>query len=66
MISVGYRPILWHVMRYYAHYGMKDFILCLGLQGRRIKDYFLEYSEAISNDFVLAEAASVELLERYP
>ena len=64
MISVGYRPILWHVMRYYAHYGMKDFILCLGYRADVIKDYFLRYSEAISNDFVLAEGGkSIELLK---
>ena len=35
MVPVGYRPILWHVMRYYAHYGHKDFILCLGYKARR-------------------------------
>ena len=63
MITVGYRPILWHVMRYYAHFGMKDFILCLGYKADAIKDYFLRYSEAISNDFVLAEGGkSIELL----
>jgi glucose-1-phosphate cytidylyltransferase len=63
MVPVGYRPILWHVMRYYAHYGHKEFILCLGYKADTIKQYFLKYDETISNDFVLAEGGKrVELL----
>jgi len=63
MVRIGYRPILWHVMRYYAHYGHRDFILCLGYRGDAIKDYFLHYDEAVSNDFVLSEGGRrVELL----
>jgi len=54
MITIGYRPILWHVMKYYAHYGHKDFILCLGYKADTIKDYFLNYDECISNNFVLS------------
>mgnify|MGYP002624647980 CR=1 FL=1 len=54
MITVGYRPILWHVMKYYAHYGHKDFILCLGYKADVIKNYFLNYNECVSNDFVLS------------
>ncbi len=54
MVPVGYRPILWHVMRYYAHYGHKDFVLCLGYKADVIKQYFLNYDETISNDFVLS------------
>src|SRR5919201_3057370 len=54
MVTIGYRPILWHIMRYYAHFGHKDFILCLGYGGDVIKKYFLDYSECISNDFVLS------------
>jgi len=53
MVNIGYRPILWNVMRYYAHYGHKEFILCLGYKGDVIKNYFINYNEAISNDFVL-------------
>ena len=45
MVTIGYRPILWHVMKYYAHFGHKDFILCLGYRGDVIKNYFLNYSE---------------------
>lgn len=55
MVPVGYRPILWHVMRYYAHFGHNDFILCLGYRADLIKHYFLNYDETISNDFVLSE-----------
>ena len=63
MVPVGYRPILWHVMRYYAHFGHKDFILCLGYKADTIKQYFLNYDETISNDFVLTEGGKkVELL----
>ena len=63
MILLGQRPILWHVMRYYAHYGHRDFILCLGYRGDMIKDYFLRYDECVSNDFVLSGGGKqVELL----
>lgn len=55
MVQIGTRPILWHLMKYYAHYGHKDFILCLGYKGNAIKDYFLHYDEAVSNDFVWAQ-----------
>jgi hypothetical protein len=55
MVTIGYRPILWHVMKYYAHFGHKDFVLCLGHRGDVIKDYFLHYSECLSTDSVLSE-----------
>ena len=53
LVNIGYRPIIWHLMRYYAHYGFKDFILCLGYRGDLIKEFFLNYNECISNDFVM-------------
>ncbi|MGF1634564.1 MAG: sugar phosphate nucleotidyltransferase [Phycisphaerae bacterium] len=53
MVPVGPRPVLWHLMKYYAHYGHKEFILCLGHKADVIKDYFLNYDETTSNDFVL-------------
>ena len=53
MVEIGYRPIIWHLMRYYAHFGHKEFILCLGYRGDLIKKYFLNYAEWMSNDFVL-------------
>lgn len=61
MHQVGPRPLIWHVMRYYAHFGHKDFVLCLGYGAHHIKNYFLDYSETASNDFVLRKGA-VELL----
>jgi glucose-1-phosphate cytidylyltransferase len=54
MVHVGDRPILWHVMKYYAHFGHKDFILCLGHRSEVIKNYFVNYAEFLSNDFVLS------------
>lgn len=54
MVRIGYRPILWHVMKYYAHFGHRDFILCLGHRAEAVKDYFLTYNECTSNDFVLS------------
>ena len=54
MVHIGYRPILWHVMKYYAHFGHKDFILCLGHRAETVKNYFLNYNECASNDFVLS------------
>jgi glucose-1-phosphate cytidylyltransferase len=54
MVQIGYRPILWHVMKYYAHFGHRDFILCLGYRAEAIKNYFLNYNECTSNDFVLS------------
>ena len=59
MVNIGYRPILWHIMKYYAHYGHKDFILCLGHRADYVKDYFLNYNECISNDFVLSKGGKV-------
>jgi glucose-1-phosphate cytidylyltransferase len=63
MAMLRNRPILWHVMRWYAHWGHKDFILCLGYRGEVIKDYFLGYNEALSNDFTLSDGGRrIELL----
>lgn len=53
MAPIGYRPILWHIMKYYAFYGHTQFILCLGYKADVIKNYFLNYNECLSNDFVL-------------
>jgi glucose-1-phosphate cytidylyltransferase len=54
MVQIGNRPILWHVMKYYATFGHTDFILCLGYKSEVIKDYFLNYKEWASNDFVMS------------
>lgn len=61
MHPVGPRPLIWHVMRYYAHFGHTDFVLCLGYGAHHIKNYFLNYDETESNDFVLHQG-EVELL----
>jgi len=54
MVDVGDRPILWHIMKYYAHFGHTDFILCLGHRAAVIKQYFVNYAEFLSNDFELS------------
>src|SRR6187397_3109747 len=53
MVNIGFRPILWHVMKYYAHFGYKDFVLCLGYKADVVKRYFRNYDESVSNDFIL-------------
>ena len=53
LVEVGGRPILWHIMKLYAHYGFLDFVLCLGYRGNMIKEYFLNY-EAMNNDFTIS------------
>jgi glucose-1-phosphate cytidylyltransferase len=55
LVSVGIRPIIWHLMRFYAHYGHTDFILCLGYRGDLIREYFLNYNECLSNDFTMSD-----------
>lgn len=61
MQPVGPRPLIWHVMRYYAHHGHNEFVLCLGYGAEHIKNFFLDYQETASNDFVL-RGGRVELL----
>ena len=63
MVCIGYRPILWHLMKYYAHHGHTDFVLCLGHGADEIKRYFVDYDETVSNDFVLTGGERVELLK---
>ena len=55
MVPIGHRPIIWHLMKYYAHYGHREFILCLGYRGEVMRRYFLNYDECESNDFTLSE-----------
>src|SRR6185312_10476431 len=63
MMPIGSRPVLWHIMKYYAHFGHREFILALGYGGNAVKDYFLHYDETHSNDFVLTNGGrDVELL----
>jgi glucose-1-phosphate cytidylyltransferase len=53
MVNIGFRPILWHLMKYYAHFGHKDFILCLGYKADVIKQFFLDYDPCLSSDFTI-------------
>ena len=63
LVNIGYRPVMWHLMRYYAHFGHNEFILCLGYRGDLIKEYFLHYNECLSNDFVMrAGGRQIDLL----
>src|SRR5271167_1298554 len=65
MVTIGSRPVLWHVMKYYAHFGHKDFILCLGYKADVIKNYFLEYEESVSNNFVFSQGGrKLEFMQR--
>lgn len=52
LVEVGGHPILWHIMKLYAHHSFREFVLCLGYRGNMIKEYFLNY-EAMSNDFTV-------------
>ena len=52
LVEVGGKPILWHIMKLYAHHGFKEFVLCLGYKGHLIKEYFLNY-QAMLSDFTL-------------
>ena len=63
MVKIGYRPLLWYVMKYYAHFGHKDFVLCLGYKADLIKSYFLEYDESVSNNFTISEGGNEITLE---
>lgn len=64
LVNIGYRPIMWHLMRYYAHFGHKDFVICLGYRGDMIREYFLNYNECLTNDFVMSEGGrKIELIK---
>ena len=63
MAMIGDRPLLWHVMRYYAHFGHHEFVLCLGYGASAVKDFFLNYDETRSNDFVLDGGGQVDLFK---
>jgi glucose-1-phosphate cytidylyltransferase len=62
MVPIGYRPVLWQIMKYYSHFGYKDFILCLGYMADVIKNYFVNYQETTSNDFIMRNGKHIELL----
>src|ERR1700750_3518700 len=63
MVKIGYRPILWHLMKYYAHFGHKEFILCLGYKADVVKQFFLNYEEWVSNEFTMTKGGRELWLE---
>ena len=58
LVDIGNRPILWHLMKYYAHFGHRDFILCLGYKGELIKEFFLNYNAYLYRDFVMEDGGA--------
>lgn len=65
LVNIGYRPIIWHLMKYYAHHGHKEFVLCLGYRGDMIREFFLRYDECMTNDFAISNGGrTVELFHR--
>src|SRR3954466_3598980 len=60
MLPIGDRPILWHIMKTYAHYGFREFVLTLGYKGNLIKEYFLNY-EAMNNDLTIQLGAQSKI-----
>jgi len=65
MIEIGGRPILWHIMKLYSHYGFNDFIICLGYKGYVIKEYFLNYFVHMSDITVDLSCGSTEIHNTY-
>jgi glucose-1-phosphate cytidylyltransferase len=64
MVEIGGRPILWHIMKHYSHYGFKEFFLALGYKGEVIKRYFLEYAALNSSMTVHLSTGAVEMYHR--
>ena len=65
MVDVGGRPILWHIMKSYAHYGFTDFVVCLGYKGDVIRDYFLNYENRHRDVTVTLGTRDVEVLSNH-
>jgi glucose-1-phosphate cytidylyltransferase len=61
LVEIGQRPVLWHIMKFFAHYGLLEFVLCLGYRGQMIKEYFLNY-EAMNNSFTICLGKEQEIL----
>jgi glucose-1-phosphate cytidylyltransferase len=64
MVEIGGRPILWHIMQHYAHYGFKEFVVALGYKGELIKRYFLDYSALTGSMTVDLATGAVKTHER--
>src|SRR3989442_15946406 len=63
LVSIGGKPILWHIMKTYSAYGFQDFVLCLGYKGEMIKDYFINY-DLLNSDFTI-ELGSKRIVKDY-
>lgn len=61
MVEIGGRPILWHIMKMYSHYGINDFVICLGYKGYMIKEYFANYSLHMSDVTIDMRGRSMEI-----
>jgi glucose-1-phosphate cytidylyltransferase len=60
MVEIGGQPILWHIMKIFSHYGVKDFIICLGYKGYMIKEFFVNYRLHLSDITVNVADGSIE------
>jgi glucose-1-phosphate cytidylyltransferase len=65
MVEIGGKPILWHIMKIYAHYGINDFVICLGYRGYQIKEYFANYFLHTSDVTIDLAKNSLEVHERH-
>lgn len=66
MIPVGGRPILWHIMKMYAHFGFADFVICLGYKAERIKDYFLHFEHYLNDITIETHGATPSTVTMHP
>ena len=64
MVEIGNRPIIWHIMKLYSHYGIKEFIICAGYLGYQIKDYFINYSNNVSDVKINLNKNSIEYINK--
>ena len=62
MVRIGDFPIIWHIMKYYSHFNLNDFIICLGYKGNKIKDFFLNYSNYMSDIKINTKLTSMEII----
>ena len=66
MVEIGGKPIIWHIMKYYAHFGMSDFVLCAGYKGSTIKDYFFNYDRQFGDcKVVLGQSRDAEVKTKH-
>ena len=64
MVEIGGKPILWHIMKTYNHYGVKDFVICLGYKGQMIKEFFMNYA-VLNSDISISSGGSVTIHNNY-